>query len=172
MQGDVAPRTVPQHEPECLKDRHQAEHDADRSAGAGAEFSDEVGIRHIVNVGDQHTYRRGKTQPKNQNFYRRLGHFLILGRIMHGGIVSIFPGLISGFPQQLLGNSVGLLCKFLFVHTKHFSLFDHNFPVNNRVIGDVTVSAEQKARHRIGLSTGIRQIVDVEQCDVRSPSGK
>ena len=51
-----------EHEAKGLQDGHQAKHNAGGTGRAGADRANEVGIRHVVDVGDQHGNNGRDTQ--------------------------------------------------------------------------------------------------------------
>ena len=82
--------TVAEHEGNGLHQAHQGKHHADSARGAGvADQPHKIGVRHIIQGGDEHTddggHRQRKNQPgqgafrhSNKFFFLREGRFMTL----------------------------------------------------------------------------------------------
>lgn len=74
LAGDVVARAVSTEEAERLNHCHQRENDANGGGGAGVDFADKKGVRHVVKGCDQHTDDGRDCQLANQSGNRGLGH--------------------------------------------------------------------------------------------------
>ena len=67
-----------EHERDRLNDRLQGEQDAGGGLLAFAERADEIRVRHVVNVGDEHGNGGGDPERNDQTGNGRFGHVFII----------------------------------------------------------------------------------------------
>ena len=64
--GDNTSRSMPKHKSESLNNCHQSKHYADRSRSTCPELPDKIGVRHIINICDQHADCRRYAKHNNE----------------------------------------------------------------------------------------------------------
>ena len=87
--GHVVSGSLAEEEAAGLNDRHQRKGNAHSARGAGGvQFSNEKGICHVVNGGNQHADDGGNRHFTNQGANGRLGHllkFFFCTELLHTG---------------------------------------------------------------------------------------